>query len=142
MKSVSTTTNIAAPPARVWEVLTDFPSHPMWNPFIRSISGPLKVGERLAIQVQPPGGKVMSFRPKVLVAEPERELRWKGRLLVPGLFDGEHVFRLEPNAHGTRFHHGENFSGLLVALMPASSFEKIKRGFDAMNDALKKRVEI
>jgi len=37
----------------------------------------------------------MTFRPTILKAEPERELRWLGRLLLPGLFDGEHVFEIE-----------------------------------------------
>ena len=38
----------------------------------------------------------MTFKPRVLNAEPERELRWLGHLLVPGLFDGEHSFTIEP----------------------------------------------
>lgn len=42
----------------------------------------------------------MTFRPTVLVAEPDRELRWRGRLLVPGLLDGEHAFVVEPRGDG------------------------------------------
>jgi len=30
-----------------------------------------------------------------------RELRWLGRLLIPGLFDGEHSLRLEPTLDAT-----------------------------------------
>lgn len=37
----------------------------------------------------------MTFHPVVLVAVQERELRWLGRLLIPGLFDGEHTFQLD-----------------------------------------------
>ena len=141
MKKVAASIEIAATPAHVWEILTDFPAHAEWNPFVTSISGPLRKGERLTVRVQPPGGKGMTFKPTVLAAEPERELRWRGRLLVPGLFDGEHYFRLEPTAGGTRFHHGEEFSGLFVAMMGRSSFENIERGFATMNEALKKRAE-
>ena len=35
------------------------------------------------------------FKTTVLVAEPYRELRWMGRLIIPGLFDGEHVLTIE-----------------------------------------------
>ena len=141
MKRVATAIDIAAPPERVWSILTDFPAHAEWNPFVTAISGDLKRGARPSITVKPPGGKGMSFRPKVLAVEPNRELRWLGRLLVPGLFDGEHYFLLEPTPAGTRFTHGENFSGLVVALMGRSGFEPIERGFIAMNEALKRRAE-
>jgi hypothetical protein len=141
MKEVSTSIEIAAPPERVWSVLTDFPAHPDWNPFIRSISGQPKPGEKLTVRIQPPGGKGMMFRPTVLEAQANRELRWKGKLLVRGLFDGEHFFKLRPTQVGTHFVHGERFSGILVALMKASSFEQIERGFTAMNEALKRAAE-
>ncbi len=141
MKTISTSILISAPPERVWDVLTDFPRHPEWNPFIQSISGPLVPGEKLKVRIKPPGGKGMTFNPTVLTAQPARELRWKGRLLLPGIFDGEHFFRLEPSGDGTRFVHGEKFSGLLVALMGASSFKQIERGFRDMNEAIKGRAE-
>ena len=37
----------------------------------------------------------MTFKPTVLAVHPERELRWLGRFILPGLFDGEHSFRIE-----------------------------------------------
>jgi hypothetical protein len=141
MKIVSTPILISAPPERVWDVLTDFPRHPEWNPFIRSISGPLVPGEKLRVHIKPPGGKGMTFNPMVLAAQPARELRWKGKLLLPGIFDGEHFFKLEPSGDGTRFVHGEKFTGLLVAVMGASSFDQIERGFRDMNEAIKERAE-
>lgn len=141
MKVVATELQIDAPPSRVWDVLTDFPSHSDWNPFVRFIAGRLRPGETLSVFIQPPGGKGMRFSPTVLSVQPNRELRWKGKLLVPGLFDGEHYFRLKPANDGTQFEHGETFSGLLVALMPASSFGNIRAGFEAMNEALKIRAE-
>jgi len=82
------------------------------------------------------------LRPTVLAVEPNRQLRWKGQLLVPGMFDGEHFFRLEPNAGGgTTFHHGEIFSGLLVPLLKRVLDGATKQGFIAMNEALKREAE-
>lgn len=138
MKRIDTAIEIAAPPERVWRVLADFPRYGEWNPFITEISGELVVGRRLAIRIEPPGGRAMRFRPRVLVAEPGRALGWKGELLVAGLFDGEHAMALEPVDEGTRFVHAERFSGLLV---PFFGLDKTKAGFLAMNGALKERVE-
>ncbi len=141
MKQIDTSIKIDATPGVVWDILTDFAAYPTWNPFITSVEGIARVGERLSIRVVPPGQKGMSFRPHVLEAEPERQLRWKGRLIAPGLFDGEHLFRIEPAADGIRFHHSEKFTGLLPSVMPASSFEAVRNGFEAMNRALMQRAE-
>ena len=84
----------------------------------------------------------MTFRPTVLCAESNREFRWQGRLLLPGIFDGEHYFKIEPSSDDrTRFTHGERFTGILVPLLKSKLDEEIKASFEIMNRALKKRVE-
>src|SRR5689334_5094327 len=94
-KRIESSIEIHAPAESVWQVLVDFPSYPSWNPFIKSVVGQAAPGNRLTIRIQVPGGMAMTFRPRVLVANPARELRWIGRLLLPGLFDGEHLFLIE-----------------------------------------------
>jgi hypothetical protein len=132
---------IDASPAVVWGVLCDFPRYAEWNPFIPQISGELRVGAKLEVVISPPGGREMSFRPRILVVDPEKELRWRGRLFVPGLFDGEHFFCLVGVAQGrTRLAHGEDFTGLLVKLA-GRALTNTARGFVFMNQALKRRVE-
>jgi hypothetical protein len=79
-------------------------------------------------------------RPTVTVAVAERELRWRGRLLAPGLFESEHFFRLEEQSGTVHFVHGDTFSGLAVGLM-RGRLAATHRGFEAMNAALKKRAE-
>jgi len=140
LRRIDTAIDIAAPPRAVWDVLVDFAAYPDWNPFIRRLQGEAQVGARLEVTVQPPGGKPMTFKPTVLVAEPARELRWLGRVLMPGLFDGEHGFRLEAIAGGCRLHHGETFRGILVPLF-GGMLDSTTRGFTALNEALKERVE-
>jgi hypothetical protein len=131
---------IEAPAERVWAILTDFAATPQWNPFIREISGDLAEGGRLAIRVVPPGGRGMRFRPRIVALRPGRELRWRGRLLLPGLFDGEHYFLLAPDGERTTLVHGEDFSGLLVGIL-GGALDATEKGFQAMNVALKTRAE-
>ncbi len=132
---------ILAPPSAVWSALVDFPAYRDWNPFIAHIAGELRAGARLEVRISPPEGSEMTFRPTLLLVEPERELRWKGHLWIPGLFDGEHFFRLTEVEPGrTRFVQGENFSGILVKLL-GRALTRTARGFVFMNQALKRRVE-
>ena len=133
---------IAASVEQVWAVLSDFTSYPEWNPFIKSVAGVPEQGTRLKVTIQPSGGKAMSFSPIVLTAEPGRELRWLGRVLLPGIFDGEHRFVIERLGKGKlRFQQSERFSGLLVGLLRRSLDRDTKRGFEEMNLALKARAE-
>lgn len=123
------------------ECITDFDNHPNWNPFIKSIQGIKSVGEKLTVAIKPPEGNGMTFRPVVLKYEPNKEFRWKGKLGIKGIFDGEHFFILDKlNEDQTKFIHGEKFSGILVALM-GGALEKTKDGFQLMNQALKKECE-
>jgi hypothetical protein len=142
MHEIQTEIDTASTPERVWSILTDFPAHSSWNPFIRSIEGVVEPGARLTVAIQPAGGKAMRFRPTVLVAVPNAELRWLGHFLFPGVFDGEHYFQVAPRTPGrVRFVQGEKFSGLLVGLAKASLDRGTRAGFVAMNQALKARAE-
>ena len=138
---IQTHIDIDASPERVWEVLTDFPTHPSWNPFIREISGEVREGAELRV-VLGPRGKPVTFRPTVVEAEAPRALVWLGTFGGAWLFRGEHRFRLEalPDG-GTRFHHGEAFGGLLLPLLRTSLDTETRAGFEAMNAALKARAE-
>ena len=141
-KSISTNVEINAEPEEVWDVLVDFDSHPDWDPFVTRISGRPAVGERLEVTMQPVGGKAMDFHPTVLAARPSREFRWIGHLFLPGIFDGEHAFEIEPLDGGrVRFTQSERFRGILVPFLSRMLDRGTEPGFEAMNEALKERVE-
>ena len=142
MKELCTEIQIDAPAERVWGHLTDFGSFPEWNPFIRRASGEVETGAQLEVHLQPSGGRGMTFKPKVLKAEPNRELRRLGKLWIRGLFDGEHIFTIEPSGDNrVRFVHRERFSGFFVPLFARSLETDTRRGFEEMNEALKARAE-
>jgi hypothetical protein len=141
VRSISHTIEIDAAPETVWRELADTRSYPDWNPFIRRLDGELREGARLEVEITPPDGRAMTFKPKVLAAEPGRELRWLGHLLVRGLFDGEHRFEIEPLEGGrSRLTQSERFTGLLVRPL-GGGLGKTERGFEAMDQALKARIE-
>lgn len=143
MKEIHTEIEINASAERVWQVLTDFPALPEWNPFMQSAQGELIEGTRLKIRIQPPSGMGLTIKPTVLRAAPNRELRWIGHFILPGLFDGEHSFTIEPlEGDRVKFVHREGFTGVLVPLLSIMGlFKNTLQGFNQMNQALKERSE-
>src|ERR1700732_628326 len=111
MRTISATVDIAATPPQVWAGLADLDASPQWNPFIRSASGQVAEGATLSLRLVPAQGRAMTFRPKVLGAEPGRLLRSIGRPVVPGRFDGAHQFALEDMGRHTRLTQSEIFRG-------------------------------
>lgn len=141
MREIHTSLLVNAPVNHVWNVLTNFREYPRWNPFIKEIKGDPKPGDKIEVRIQPASGKPMVFKPVVLKNEKEREFRWKGIFLIPGLFNGEHYFKLEALPDGTtRFIHGEIFTGILPPLL-GGMLRETEQGFNAMNQALKQQCE-
>lgn len=136
-KIIKTEILINATPDRVWSILTDFEKYPEWNPFVLSLTGDMVVGQSIKIVLPD-----MTFKPTLLVFQKNKELRWKGKLLFKGIFDGEHSFIIEDNKDGTvTFRHEEIFNGILVGLFAKKLDTDTRSGFEAMNEKLKERVE-
>jgi hypothetical protein len=132
---------IAAPAPEVWGILTDFPRYHEWNPFITEISCDAIVGNPLRLLLSLPEGRDYRLTPTLLNIEENYELRFRAHLLFPGLFDGEHFLRvLAVGPDRTRFVQGENFSGVLLRFS-GRTLTQVARGFDYMNEALKRRAE-
>jgi hypothetical protein len=142
MRTIETQIDIAASASRVWQILTDFPAYPEWNPFIIKIEGRPEVGARLRVRVSPPGRTAITSKPTVLEVAREWELRWRGRRIAPGFFGGEHSFRIRTRGRFCRFLQSERFTGIMVRVIPDNLFDAIQRGFEEMNAALKLRAEV
>lgn len=142
MRTLETEIIIDAPVETVWDILTDFPRYPEWNPFIKSIEGKPETGSKLKVVIQPPDSKPMTFRPTCLESDANRTFRWLGHLGFKGIFDGEHIFQLEKmDSNCTRFIHKESFNGILVPLLWKQLDSGTRKGFVRMNEELKERSE-
>lgn len=131
---------VNAPASRVWQVLIDFEAYQQWNPFIRKVDGVARQGNRISAQMHL-SNRTMTFRPTVLTVKPDIELRWIGHLLIPGIFDGEHSFLIEPlNENQVLLVQREEFNGLLTPFF-TSVLKDTRNRFDEMNRALKERAE-
>lgn len=140
--TIETQQIIQAPISKVWQILTRFEDYPKWSQFIKEFYGNPTVGSRTGVLLSPPGGKSMKMNPVFLKIDKERELRWRGSLIVKGIFDGEHYFILQKiNENSTKLIQGENFSGILVPLLKKMIMGSTLKGFEQFNQAIKERAE-
>lgn len=138
-KSIRTAIEIEAPPAKVYAVLSDLKSYPLWNPYHRKVVGEFEEGADLAVHITRPDGEQVDIPPHMIRIEPDRAIVWGGG--IQGIFYGEHRFLLEPLSQTrTLLRHDEDFSGIAVGFadLPA---DVIADGYQQMNRALKEHVE-
>ena len=83
MTDVLTSITIAAPPGRVWAVLTDFAAYPQWNQVISKV------------RAEPREGATIRFRIKL---EATPTLRFAARLRLPGDIGADEVRRRSERA--------------------------------------------
>jgi len=141
MHTMETTIDIDAPPAVVWDVLSEFERYAEWNDYMR-IEGAPVAGARLTVTPGPEAGRQPFVTSRVLRAEPEYELRWLGHLYVRGLCDGEHCFTIENLGNGrSRLTQAERFAGLLAGPFVRRYGRRTAATFESVNRAIKRRAE-
>lgn len=132
--TTSTTIRIEAPPARVWELLTD----PAWwnradNGVVR-VDGRIKQGEKIELvsELQPKRG----FKLNVAELAEPRRMAWTGGMPL-GLCTGVRSFVIEPAGDsGCTFTMAEDFTGPLSPLV-VRSLPDFQASFDGFAQALK-----
>jgi hypothetical protein len=139
MRDIRTEIVLDAPPAVVWAQLTDLDAYPEWNPHVVEVAGTLAEGSRLDITVRREGTRDRSMTVTVTDLDPERRLEWVGRLLSPRVFEGRHVYELEPLDDGrTRLVNREEVRGVLGGMVVTDEPEV---DYEKMNRALAARLE-
>lgn len=107
---------IAAPPAKIWSLLTDARRFPSWNSTVTSIDGDIALGSKLSLRVP---SSERTFTPKVTALEPERRMVWTDGFAP--MFKGERSFTLEAKSDGTtEFSMTEVFTGLMLPMIKGS----------------------
>lgn len=142
MKTIETNIVIDSTPEKIWDVLTNFEEYELWNPFMTKVVGNAILGSKIEVNIKTISGKNRSYYPIITKCEINKELRWRGKSFLPGVFDGERVFVLEKSDDDkVSFSHKEIFSGLGVKLVGNKLDENLREGFVRMNEALKVRAE-
>ena len=142
MKEVRSEIAINTYPERVWRILIDFGAYDQWNPFIKKIIGHPTERSKIDIYIETPSGKNRKYSPRITKIEEGHELRWFGKSSLPGFLNAEHIFTIEEvQPERVRFIQREVFDGLLTKVFAKRLDIDILKGFQDMNDALKRRAE-
>jgi hypothetical protein len=142
LKEIKTELKIMASSERVWQVLTDFPNFAKWNPVITRIKGEAKVRTKLEIHLRTRSGKSRVYKPTITKVEPNHELRWFGKSLIPGILNGERIFTIDSiGTNNVRFFHRQIFTGLGASLAGDRLDRDIRHTLNEMNVALKEQAE-
>ena len=129
-------------PDKIWSILTNFKEYELWNPFMIKVVGNAILGSKIEVNIKTISGKQRTYFPIITKCEINRELRWKGKSFLPGIFDGERIFVIEKsNDNKVSFLHKEVFKGLGVKLVGNKLDQDLRESFVSMNKALKARAE-
>jgi uncharacterized protein YndB with AHSA1/START domain len=127
---------VAAPPEKIWRLLTDAAGFPRWNGTVTSIDGTIALGERLKIRVPI---SERTFSPKVTELAEARRMVWSDGFAP--MFKGERTFTLTPRADGTtEFEMVETFTGLMLPMI-RGTLPDFGPVFDRYARDLKKEAE-
>ncbi len=116
-ESCSVECTVAAPPERVWSLLTDATGFPRWNTTVTRIGGTIALGQKLEIEVPAAPGR--KFKPRVTVFEPGSRMVWSDG--AAPMFKGERTYRVEASGDGgTVFSMTEVFAGVMLPMIRGS----------------------
>ncbi len=137
MRCIHSEIQISAPADCVWAALMESRAIP---PEIRDAIREQRISQPLKVTMSS-GGRSVSLTVKLLAASPSHDIRWKGYLWIPGLFDGEHSFeiRVESREHSRLIQH-EDFSGILVPFL-SRTIDQTQKEFEETNAAVRDLAE-
>ncbi|MDB5425981.1 MAG: hypothetical protein JWQ29_3397 [Phenylobacterium sp.] len=132
---------IQAPAEVIWSVLYDLASWADWNPTYTKASGDIRIGGMLEMTLELPGQAAQQIRPVVLEWVPNEQLHWRLSLLG-GLIKNTRYIEIENlAAESCIVSNGEFFAGIMGPTVVRRMGGSVRRGFAAMNEALKARAE-
>ncbi|HKX05676.1 MAG TPA: SRPBCC domain-containing protein [Methylomirabilota bacterium] len=128
---------IAAPPDRIWRLLTDTSNMVSWNSTLTSIEGNVELGGTVKMQVPEAPGRVFAI--KVSELTPNREMVWTQGMR--GVFLGVRTYRLTPKSNQTTLYEMiEVFSGVMLTMI-AGRLPDFKPIFERYAADVKKAAE-
>jgi hypothetical protein len=104
-------------------------------------SGDIRIGSTLEMTLEVPGQPAQQIRPVVLEWVPNEQLHWR-LSLMGGLVKTTRYIEIEQLAEASCIvSNGEFFAGIMGPTAVRRMGGSVRRGFTAMNEALKARAE-
>lgn len=127
---------------KVWKALLDFQNYPTWNTFITKIEGNSDLGGQVKFRLALPVGFPLELERIICRNVPNKVLAWNGYMVARGLFEATYIFEIEEKSeHEVLFIQREEYRGFMIPFVKFMLPTLLKKGFENMNQDLKKFVE-
>jgi hypothetical protein len=134
-------TGVQASAEVIWDIVYDLKGWAAWNPLYPKAEGQIRIGEVLTLTVAVPNQPERVIRPKVIDWTPLELIHWK-LSLAGGLVRSTRYIEIDAlSGESCIFSNGEIFDGLLAPSVVPRMGRDIRRGFEAMGEAVKARAE-
>ena len=138
MKEFSAKVKINAAPETIWALLTDAAGYPDWDPGMLRLEGTVAPGEKITAYTKISPDR--AFPVTVSQFVPNEAMTWSSGMPL-GLFKGERIFRLTPQADGTvEFFVREQFTGPMMFLI-GRTIPDLSGAFTDFVEGLKAKAE-
>jgi hypothetical protein len=132
---------VQAPAEVIWDIVYDLARWSEWNPTYPAAEGVVRIGETLNVTLALPGQPQQVLKPRVLEWVPQEQLHWRLSLLG-GMIQTTRYIEITQLAEASCIvDNGELFGGLMGRSLGRRMGGPVRRGFEAMNEALKARAE-
>lgn len=133
---------IDAPPAVVWQVLTDFSRYPEWNLFLVGCRSSLVPGEPIELMVKL-GARAQPQREWMLEHQPGRRFAYQMKPVPLGALSSHRSHDVEAlGAARTRYRSYFHLKGWLMSVVHALLRSRLEAGFAQMSEGLKQQAEM
>jgi uncharacterized protein YndB with AHSA1/START domain len=132
---------INAPPAKVWEVITDLKRYPEWNPFLRECSTTFKPGDPINMKVQ----LFAKPQPQTEIVKEYVEGKRFAYTMKPvpgGTLSSFRSHEVEALPNGrTRYRSYFYLKGWLMPVVRGLMGSRLQKGFAGMTQGIQERAE-
>ncbi|MCJ2186610.1 SRPBCC domain-containing protein [Novosphingobium beihaiensis] len=132
---------IGAPPELVWDFLADFEGWGAWNPLYIETNGRAEPGERIRFAVKLEGMKPGKGHGTIGTVKPNELLEYTMASFGGLMKIHRYIAVEEISPTRCTVINGEVMSGPMSVLVYRAVGEKVARGFEGMNEALRKVAE-
>jgi hypothetical protein len=132
---------VQAPAELIWEIVRDLHLWEEWNPTYTRAVGEVRIGEILTLDLALPGQPVQQIHPRVMEWVPNEQLHWQLKLMGGMIKTVRYIEITSLSEAGCIVDNGEIFGGLMGPSLGKRMGRVVRRGFQAMNEALKARAE-